>query len=300
MANIVPFESGTLPAYMAGSGPVENILGSAGTNFPVLSIKGKVFTLNRGGEKTLITKPGTDGEPAASLEVIILGVGPKSGYARTFYANGYVEGSTEKPDCSSDDGLAPTADSKERQAVKCAICPQNAIGSGATQQNPKAKACKSSKLLAVAAAGHVNDPMLLKVPGASVVPLAEYGDFISKRGAYPHQVVTRISFDYTVAYPALTFKALGFVPPEIYPSVEEAKNSELVSQIIGERRAAAPDGEPAAPAAAPAADPAHGLPPSPAGGGASAEAHGHLDLRRWSTRRLPRAHQPPHHRPAGR
>lgn len=238
MSNIVPFDSNNLPAYIKNNGPVENVLGSTGGGVPTISIKGKVFTINRGGEKTLITKPGSDGEPAASLEVIILDVGPKGGYARTFYANGYVEGSVEKPDCSSDDGVSPVADSKDKQASKCAVCPQNAVGSGATQQNPKAKACKSSKLLAVAAAGQVNDPMLIKVPGASVVPLGEYGDFISKRGAMPHQVVTRIGFDYSVAYPALTFKALGFVPPETYAEVEAVRKGDLVGHIIGEKRRA--------------------------------------------------------------
>lgn len=270
MANIVPFESANLPAYLKNNAPVENVLGGGGgVSFPSISIKGKVFTQNRGGEKVLITKPGGDGEPAAALEVVILGVGPKAGFSRTFYANGYVEGSTEKPDCSSDDGVSPNAGTKDPQSSKCAICPQNAVGSGATQQNPKAKACKSSKMLAVAAAGQVNDPLLLKVPGASLIALGEYGDFLTKRKLHPHQVVTKIGFDYSVAYPALTFKGLGYVPPEIYPEVEKVHNSDLVAQMIGVKRTVSdevpalppsiedePPAAPVKPAAKPAAKPA--------------------------------------------
>lgn len=242
MSNLIPFDTtAKLPAHLQAFAATEgNEFGGSGAGFPVISIKGKVFSINRNGEKTLVTKPRTnptdEAEPAPAVEVVILDVGPKGGfYAKTFYAEGFVEGSTSRPTCYSNDGVTPAGDAQEKQGAKCALCPQNAVGSGATQQNPKARACKAAKLLAVAPAGQLNDPMLLRVPGASVIPLAEYGEHLAKRGVKAAAVVTRIGFDYSVAYPALTFKAMGFVTPEMVAEIAAQKNSPVVKHIIGDK-----------------------------------------------------------------
>lgn len=241
MSNIIPFtETGTLPAHLRVFTTDVNEFGGGGVAYPVISLKGKVFTVVRGKEKTLITKPGSDDEPATSLELVILDVGPKGNlYAKTFYANGYVEGSSAKPDCYSDDGVSPAPDAANKQASKCALCPQNAVGSGATSQNPKAKACRSSKLLAVAPAGKISDPMLLRVPGGSTKALREYGDFLANRGVKAAAVVTKVGFDYTVAHPALTFKAIGFVTPEMAAEIQQVRETPLVKAIIGDKTALA-------------------------------------------------------------
>ena len=237
MTNLIPFtESGNLPAHLKSFATEGNEFGGGGALFPSLSIKGKVFTVVRGKEKTLITKPESDGEPASSLEVVILDVGPKGmNYAKTFYAAGFVEGNSAKPDCYSDDGISPGANSQDKQANKCALCPQNAVGSGATPQNPKSKACRSSKMLAVAPAGQLDDVMLLRVPGASTMKLREYGDYLANRGVKSAAVVTKIGFDYTVAHPALTFKAVGFATPEMATTIQAVKDTAVVKQIIGEK-----------------------------------------------------------------
>lgn len=249
--SLIPLDSASkLPAHLQAFATEGNEFGFSGGTFPTISIKGKVFTISKGKEKTLVTKPGSeDGEPAASLEVVVLGVGPKNGYAKTFYAEGFVEGSSAKPDCSSNDGISPLANSGNKQASKCALCPQNAVGSGATNQNPKAKACKSSKVLAVAPAGQLNDPMMLRVPGGSTIQLSEYGDFLAKRGVKAAGVVTRIGFDYSVAHPALTFKALGGITAEMAQEILPMLGSKLVKQIVGETVHGSDDEEtPAAPA----------------------------------------------------
>ena len=235
--NMIPFtEKGNLPAHLKAFAADANEFGGGGAGHPTISLKGKVFTIVRGKEKTLVTKPGTDDEPAASLELVILDVGPKGNlYAKTFYTNGFVEGNSAKPDCYSNDGVAPAADAQERQSTKCALCPQNAVGSGATGQNPKAKACRASKLLAVAPAGQLSDPMLLRVPGASTMKLREYGDYLANRGVKAAAVVTKVGFDYTVAHPALTFKAVGFVTPEMAEEIQTNRETPLVKAIIGEK-----------------------------------------------------------------
>jgi len=200
-----------------------------------VSIKGKVFTLKDGEEKTLIVKPGTD-EPAASLEVVILDVGPSLDLRhneRVFYLKEYEEGSVAKPDCYSDDGVTPGADAVAPQAKSCAVCPHNAKGSGKTGVG---KACASSKRLAIATPDNLGEPMLIRVPGASLMPFNDYLKWMkSSNIADTAHVVTKIGFDYTVAHPALTFKALGWAPND--PT--EAKATDEVAYITGKKKVAA-------------------------------------------------------------
>lgn len=236
MSNLIPFDSvNKLPAHLQEFSSEGNEFGFSGGSFSHLSIKGKVFTINRNGEKTLVTDPGDAESPARAIEVVILDSGPKGGaYSKTFYSEGYAEGANAKPTCYSNDGVAPAADAQDPQAKKCALCPQNAKGSGATPQNPAAKACKSSKMLAVAPAGQLNDPMLLRVPGASLVRLNEFGQYLAQRKVRSCAVVTKISFDYSKPHQELTFKPVGFVTPEMAADIAKQRETKLVKAIIGE------------------------------------------------------------------
>lgn len=284
MSNLVPLNTtGNLPAHLQAFASEGNEFGFSGPSFPTISLKGKVFTIVANKERTLVTKPGTDGEPAPALEVVILNSGPKQGYAKTFYAEGYKEGSSEKPTCFSDDGVAPSNSSTEKQANKCALCPQAAAGSGATNQNPKAKACKSSKFLAVAPAGKLSEVMRIRVPGESTIALGKYGELLASKRIKSAAVVTRIGFDYSVSHASLTFKDMGGITPEMAPEVISLMNSNLVRQIVGEQPLAedAPEAPAlpvavaapfAAPVAAPAPAPVAAPDPAPVAATRSADA----------------------------
>lgn len=277
---LIPFESNSaLPAFLQSAEPGNLAAFASGGGFDTLSIKGKVFHLNKNGEKILLTKPESeDGEPASSIEVVIIDIGPRGKLSsRIFYAEKYVEGSVEQPDCSSNDGVTPDADVKSPQAKKCAVCPNNVKGSGATQSNPQGKACSSSKRLSIATPDNLSEPMLLRVPGASIVPLGDFLTVLKNRGVpNSYGVVTKIGFDYTVAHPALTFKPVGFVNAAQYAEAAEVASSELSQRIIGIEPAgvsvpaiAAPaeEVEPEVEAPAPAAKPA----PKPAAKPAAAK-----------------------------
>ena len=233
MSNLIPFDSAKLPASIAKAFSVSFDDFSTGQKggFPVISIKGKVFHIKRGDEKTLVTKPDSDGEPAASLEVIVLKTHP--GVAKTYYSKGFSEGSVEKPDCYSNDGAAPAADAQSPQAKKCAACPHNQWGSKITEDGKKGKSCADVKRLAVAPAGQINDPMLLRVPAASLKTWDQYVDLLKKRGVPPPAVVTKVGFDYTVAHPALTFKPIGFIDEAMAVEVKEVLDTDAVQNIIG-------------------------------------------------------------------
>jgi len=236
--------SSKLPTYLQKNTKVENpfaaAVGSGG--FPVVSIRGKVFHVQRGDERTLVTKP-NDEDPASSLEVVILATNPNK--SKVFYAHGYEEGSADKPDCYSNDGVAPAADAENPQAKKCATCPHNQWGSRITENGAKGKACADSMRLAIAPAGQINDPMLLRVPAASLKTLGAYGSQLAKRGVAPQHVVTKIGFDHSVAYPSLTFKAVRFVDEEEYAAMEQvlADEEEVISNITGASGAPSTDTE---------------------------------------------------------
>lgn len=235
MSTDITLSNVQLPAFLKGKTAVANPFAAAVTvgGFPVVSIKGKVFHVQRGDERTLVTKPGADDEPASSLEVVIVSVNPNK--SKVYYAHGYEEGAADKPTCYSNNGVGPEADAEDPQAKKCAICPHAQWGSRVTDSGKKAKACSDSMRLAIAPAGQINDPMLLRVPATSLAPLGQYGAALAKRGLSPEHVVTKIGFDYSVSHPSLTFKFVRLVTEAEYEQVQDVlrEEEETVGQITG-------------------------------------------------------------------
>jgi hypothetical protein len=87
--------------------------------------------------------------------------------------------------------------------------------------------------MAVAAAGQLNDPMLLRVPPASIKALGEYGQSLAKRGVGYSMVVTKVSFDITAESPKLSFKPIGFLDDAGWAEVQEIAASDIVNNILG-------------------------------------------------------------------
>lgn len=265
MANdMVAIPASKLPAHLQAKAKTQNVFAAAVSagGFPVISIKGKVFHIQRGDERTLVTK-GDDGEPASSLTAVIVAANPNK--SKVYYDHGYEEGSVAKPTCYSNDGIAPAADAESPQAKKCAACPHNQWGSRITDNGGKGKACGDSMRLAVASPDQLNDPMLLRVPAASLKTLGQYGEQLAKRNASPEMVITRIGFDYNVAHPALTFKAVDFVD-EVQSNEVDAvlfEEAETISLITGLGGGASSESEHKAEAPAPKAAPKPAPKPEP-------------------------------------
>jgi hypothetical protein len=234
MSEIIPFD-GNLPAYLKNQN-VENLNGdlisTVSTGFPVVSIKGKIFAIVRGGERTTMMNPKDPDSPATAIEVVLL-KGNK-GVSKVYYAKGYQEGSDDqKPDCYSNEGVKPEDNSKNPQSKQCSTCPHNQWGSKIGDNGGKGKACQDSKRLAIAAAGLINDPYLLRVPPASIKALSEYAAALAKRNLHYSQVVTKIAFEAEAATPKLTFKAMGYLPEAAYNEVKSVVETEVVASILG-------------------------------------------------------------------
>ena len=139
------------------------------------------------------------------------------------------------PTCYSDDGIGPSVNSESPQAKKCAACPHNQWGSKITDSGGKGKLCGDSIRVAIAPTDQIDDPMLLRIPAASLKAVGQYGATLARRGVEPHHVVTKIGFERGVAYPSLTFKAVRYVEEEELKEIEEVLQSEaeLLGKITG-------------------------------------------------------------------
>lgn len=251
MTNIVAFESGKLPAYLSKIDVSElnqDLTSHASTGFPIMSIKGKVFTLSRGDEKTVLPNPKDPDSPATAIDVVIVKV--NKGTSKVFYLNGYKEGEQAKPDCFSNNGDRPDAGSRNPQAKSCQACPHNQWGSKIGENGGKGKACQDSVRIAIAPPDQVNDPMLLRVPPASIKALGELGTACAKRGVPYNAAVTKISFDLASATPKLLFKPVGLLDDATFAAVLEVANSDIVRNITGNGFSSEPAPELASPKAA--------------------------------------------------
>lgn len=235
MSNIIPFESGNLPAHLANVDVASlnaDLTAHAGGGFPVISIKGKVFAVVRDGDRKVLPNPKDPDSPATAIDVVLIKV--NKGTSKVFYAKGYSEGSEgTKPDCFSSEGIKPDASIETPQSRTCATCKWNQWGSKIGENGSKGKACQDSVRMAVATPNLVNDPYLLRVPPASIRALGEYGQQLGKRGVLYNAVVTKIGFDLESPTPKLTFKPVGLLDEKTYHEVQAVASSEVVAQITG-------------------------------------------------------------------
>lgn len=234
MGDIIPFESGAVPAHIRegfGGLDANNDLASGvvAGGYPVISYKGNRWHVVEGGTRNLVTNE--DGDPRSSIEVVILKSNPN--LSKIYYEGGYEEGSTAKPTCYSNDGVAPASDATDAQATKCAVCPHNAWGSRITENGSKGKACADLRRIAVAPSGDLGKPMLLRIPAASLKELSQYAEMLNRRKAPYSAVVTKIGFDPEVAYQKMKFRAVRWLDEAEVETTMGAAKLDVVNRIVG-------------------------------------------------------------------
>lgn len=218
----------------------------ASVKFPVISIKGNRFHVKRDGEKTIITRPKANpadpDEPASFIDMAVIALQR----SKTYYVDGYVEGSEEKPDCFSNDGLIPDAQAKNIQCSSCALCPHNVWGTGKNDKGEatKGKACSDVLRLAVAIPAALDDPFMLRVPPASLKNFAAMAKTVSDKRIPLGAVVVRISFDTDVTG-VMLFQAIGKMDSTGYAKSKALSTSSLVLAITG-KSSIVPSSAPAA------------------------------------------------------
>ena len=236
MMQITPFDSVTDVTVYDPSDFAMNAAAAefASVKFPVISIKGNRFHVKRDGERTIISRPKANpadpDEPASFIDMAVIALQR----SKTYYVDGYVEGSEEKPDCFSNDGLIPDAQAKNIQCSSCALCPHNVWGTGKNDKGEatKGKACSDVLRLAVAIPAALDDPFMLRVPPASLKNFAAMAKTVSDKRIPLGAVVVRISFDTDVTG-VMLFQAIGKMDNTGYAKSKALATSSLVLAITG-------------------------------------------------------------------
>jgi hypothetical protein len=234
MSQIIPFDfNSQLPAHLRGSSNInDDVLAYARTGMTSMSVKGKTFTIVKGDDRTMVMNPKDPESPASNIEVAIVRI--QKGFSKAFYPNGYTEGGeAEKPQCFSHDGTTPDKTIEKPVCSSCAACPKNVFGSKIGDNGKKQKACSDSIRVAIAAPDSIDEPMLLRVPPASIKPLQEHVKFVAKKGVDYNKVITKISFDKDSPTPLLVFTPIGFANQETCEAINEAFDSDQVQNILG-------------------------------------------------------------------
>lgn len=246
MPNVVLFQPGAaLPAYMSDRAALKaraselNADVITGPTYPVLSIKGKVFTLIKGNDRKVLTRVD---DPDAALQFVNLSVVRANVKSRVFFAKAYVEGSEgveARPDCYSVDGVVPAADAQDRQAPKCAICPHAVWGSRANMEG-KGTACSVNTRAAVIDPENFDpaqklEPFLLRIPAGSRTNFSDVVKAAEQRNIPYNALVLKVGFDNEAPAPKLTFKLVGLLDDAVYASVAEAYSDQTVEEMLGYR-----------------------------------------------------------------
>ena len=261
MSAIVPFNFAA-PAIAAPRrvSKINQDVMIGGAGFPVISIKGKVFTLVKDNERKVLTRKITDDDgnveemPISSLNLVVARANVKS---RVFYAGAYVEGDSDgaKPTCFSHDGVAPDPGADKPQAKNCQLCPHAVWGSKPAQPGAEAKgtACGVNTRLAVVDPKHPGTAFLLRVPAGSRMNFNDAVKLADVHGKDYNQVVMKISFDNEAPSPKLKFHPVGFPSDEVQVKLDALFEDQVVRDIVGSvgaPRVAAPAGQDDAMAAA--------------------------------------------------
>ncbi len=211
-----------VPAYLLDTGTpgfTDRLGANLGTRTqPYLSIKDDRLTLvdATGDTRPVLTRDAKTGDPY--IDCVIIDTGDHE--SKIYYGRSYDPKAEtfSPPVCWSDNGVAPSTNCSEPQAVSCAPDPtgQNGCkwavwGSGRAREGSKVvpPACAKIQKIALLIPGE-EIQFLLRVPPNSLVELANYNGKFKGHGFSMPDVFTRVSLrDKT-----LFFAGLGFIDEE--------------------------------------------------------------------------------------
>lgn len=280
MGALIPLDGGAvaLPSYLktADAAAINADVAGGGVSYVTLSIKGKVFSLVKGGERKALTiQVGDETVPRPSITLGQIRVNNKY---RQFYSKGFVEGEDgQRPDCYSMDGVAPSPNALNKQSSRCQGCKQAAWGSRMArpgEEGGDGTACSPRLRVAVFDIENPDTPMLLPVPVGSKKNYSEdIAKFAANRGIPYNALAIKLSFDQTLSAPKLVFKPAGLLDDAQYARVQALYDSPEVLEILGLTEVAAPSDAPAPAASMPEVEQAlaKAVAPAPAAKKANAQ-----------------------------
>src|SRR5690606_35475797 len=209
-------------------------VGTGGGGLNKISLKQSRFRMVVGGQEQII--------PSLSIDMVLVRV--NDGINKTWYEKEWNPNEEAGlPDCSSDDGIVPRADSPKKQCDTCAACPRNQWGSKINRQTgAKGKECQDTKRMAIMPPGsdgryaHADASLFqLAVPPAS---LGDFGGFVRNLAAMPtpagyNMVVVEVSFDPQVTFPKILFKPKRWLDNDEWEVVSKLYEEQETKRIAG-------------------------------------------------------------------
>lgn len=167
---------------------------------PHMSLANNTFTLVSDAEnKKVVTKLDEDGVAYVDVHFVDANASISKIYYKEKFSN--KEEEQVAPTCFSDDGVAPSNQSQEKQCDSCAQCPHNVWGTAITDMGNKGKACRDMwKTAIVVPSFSASSLFQLRIPPASLKAFNAYvsqlGEFqIDNREGTIADVVTRVFFE---------------------------------------------------------------------------------------------------------
>jgi len=233
-----------LPAIFQGAAAgADEFTGGVVSGFPVISYRGKVWRVKKGGEEQMYLNEEKEAIPA--IEVVLLKANPLLG--KIYYEGAYSEGDNSMPTCWSANGVKPDETATKKQSVLCADCDHNVWGSRITESGKKSRACSDHRRMAVSFRHDIEEAgrnskhealvLLLRVPPASLNPLKDYIEkMLAPKNVPPFAVFTKIGFDTASSHPQLTFKGVQFLDEDQGKIVIQLRDSDETKRILSEAK----------------------------------------------------------------
>lgn len=245
MSNITPAGNTALgAAAKAFAGQVyetgdEGLEGGYG----ILKYRGKVWTLSYKGQSyNLVYGPAAGpakGSPRSDVDLVVVRAPVTK--SKVFYPK-WEEGSHDRPVCWSNDAITPDISIPNPQHSNCALCKWNVFGSRTTDSGKPAKACSDYKRLAVyldpalvqdALGMTIDEPVLLRVPAASLNDFGSFAKKMSQGGLPLPAFIAKIKFDPTVSYPKFVFDHVRNLDDKEALVSISLRNDPLSLRIVG-------------------------------------------------------------------
>jgi hypothetical protein len=234
MTQMTMFNPGARPQHLApvtGTADITDLTAGVSSSYPVLRMKGKVWSVTMNGQTKPLVDPAT-GYALPAMRVVL--VKANNHVSKTFYRDGYSEGADAPPDCWSFDGVKPDGSVQNACAQSCAACPNNRLGSRISDSGSRVKACPDVKRIAVMEPTS-GTMMLLRLPYTSMKSLSLFAVELSKMQppvGY-NEIVTEMAFDMSKAHPEVVFKAARWLNPDEAERVADALGSPALQDILG-------------------------------------------------------------------
>jgi hypothetical protein len=194
--------------------------------YPKVSIKAGRYRLVHDGQETIV---------GIELPVVIVRINPNN--SKVFYSRPYDPNATDaRPDCFSNDGLAPDPSVTAPVSKSCTTCPNNVLGSKITPSGAKSKICGDQRHIAVVPAADPTVVYALSIPVSGLKGLKEYMRELQNFGFTPEWVVTHLGFDPSTSFPKVTYQRGAFLSQKAIDKVKTliAENETMLREVTRE------------------------------------------------------------------